>query len=197
MGIVALELNLKQTPYFLLTLTIEKILIESSLNRLQGKGSNLKQFNLQALNMKNILSIIYLLTLLVSCSEKKLNADPQVLMEADLAFSDYSVQHGFQKAFVEFAHDSVVLLKPNQMPIVGKQSLVESYSGRTDSNLVLTWKPAKALIAESGELGYTYGFWTFVASSDTSHGTYLTIWKKNSDGQWKFIADTGNDGLGK
>jgi|GEM_PF-3046562 len=25
----------------------------------------------------------------------------------------------------------------------------------------------------------------------------LTVWKKNAAGQWKFIADTGNDGLGK
>jgi ketosteroid isomerase-like protein len=147
--------------------------------------------------MKNILSIVCLLILLVSCSEKKPIADSDVLMEADIAFSDYSVDHGFQKAFVEFAHDSVVLLKTNQMPIVGKQSHVESYRGRTDSNLVLTWKPAKALIAQSGELGYTYGFWTFIAQSDTSRGTYLTIWKKNPDGQWKFIADTGNEGLGK
>jgi ketosteroid isomerase-like protein len=53
------------------------------------------------------------------------------------------------------------------------------------------------LIAQSGELGYTYGFWTFIAQKDTSRGTYLTIWKKNAMGQWKYIADTGNSGLGK
>lgn len=146
--------------------------------------------------MKNILSILCLLFLLFSCSEKKPVADPQVLMDADSAFSDYSVKNGFQKAFIEFAHDSVVLLKANRMPIVGKQGLIDSYAGKSDSNIVLTWKPAKAIIAQSGELGYTYGFWTFIAQKDTSRGTYLTIWKKNASGQWKFILDTGNSGLG-
>jgi len=96
---------------------------------------------------------------------------------------------------IEFAHDSVILLKPNRMPIIGKQSLIDSYKGLNDSNQLLTWKPAKAIIAESGELGYTYGFWTFVAQNDTSHGKYLTVWKKYANGKWKYIADIGNDGL--
>jgi ketosteroid isomerase-like protein len=147
--------------------------------------------------MKKTFSLLLITFLLFSCSEKKQVADPQVLIDADLAFSDYSVKYGIQKAFIEFADDSVVLLKPNRMPIIGKRSLIESYAGKKDSNLVLTWKPAKAIIAASGELGYTYGFWMFIAQNDTSHGTYLTVWKKNVAGQWKYIADTGNDGLGK
>ena len=147
--------------------------------------------------MRHLFPILCITFFLFSCSGKKPLADPQVLMDADNAFSDYSVKNGFQKAFIEFAHDSVVILKANRMPIVGKQSLIDSYIGKSDSNIVLIWKPAKALIAQSGELGYTYGFWTFIAQKDTSRGTYLTIWKKNALGQWKYIADTGNSGLGK
>lgn len=147
--------------------------------------------------MKKTFLLVWIILVLVACSEKKQGPNPQVLMDADSAFSAYSVKHGIQKAFIEFSDDSVVLLKPKQMPIVGKQSLIESYKGRSDSNIVLTWKPAKAVIAESGELGYTYGFWTFIAKNDTSRGTYMTVWKKNQAGQWKYIADTGNDGLGK
>lgn len=148
--------------------------------------------------MKFWLSIYLLLVLIIACnSEKKPIADSKVLMDADLAFSDYSAQNGLKKAFIEFAHDSVVLLKPNRMPIEGKQSLIDSYRSLNDSNLQLTWKPDKAIIAASGELGYTYGFWTSVSSQDTSRGTYLTVWKKNEKGEWKYIADTGNEGIGK
>jgi len=147
--------------------------------------------------MKNLLAIALLIFLLTSCSNKKPKADASVLMDADIAFSEYSAKHGLQQAFIEFAHDSVVILKPNQLPIEGKQNLIDSYRGRNDSNILLTWKPQTALIAESGELGYTYGFWTFIASNDTTRGTYLTIWKKNSKGEWKYIADTGNEGIGK
>lgn len=147
--------------------------------------------------MKNILAFVLLMVMLFSCSENKQVIDPQVLIDADVAFSDCSARSGYQKAFIEFAGDSVVLLKPNQLPVIGKQSLINSYKGKSDSGQILTWRPAKAIISESGELGYTYGFWTFVAQNDTSRGTYLTVWKKNSSGEWKYIADTGNDGLGK
>lgn len=145
--------------------------------------------------MKKAFLLIFILGFLVSCSEKKTAVNPRVLMDADIAFSDYSVQHGIQKAFIEFAHDSVVLLKPKQMPIVGKQNLIDSYAGKSDSGLALTWKPEAATLSQSGELGFTYGIWTLIARGDTSKGTYLTVWKKNSAGQWKFAADTGNDGI--
>ena len=147
--------------------------------------------------MKKIFLSLFVISLIVSCSEKKPAANPAELIDADLAFSDYSLQHGIQKAFIEFAHDSVVKLKPNSMPIVGKQNLIADYAGKSDSGLVLTWKPENATISKSGELGFTYGIWTLIAKGDTAQGTYLTVWKKNSSGQWKFAADTGNDGLRK
>lgn len=145
--------------------------------------------------MKKLFYPLLLVFIFFACSDKKPSANPQVLIDADIAFSDYSVKYGIQKAFIEFADDSVVLLKDKTMPIVGKQKLIESYAGSKDSGVVLTWKPAKAMIAESGEIGYTYGFWMFVAQKDTSKGTYLTVWKKNAANQWKYIADTGNQGL--
>ncbi|MGE5428650.1 MAG: YybH family protein [Methylococcaceae bacterium] len=147
--------------------------------------------------MRRLLTLAIIIILINACSKNQQKPDPNVLMNADIAFSDYSAKHGIQKAFIEFAHDSVVLLKPGRMPMEGLQSLIDSYKGRSDSNKLLTWKPIKALIAESGELGYTYGIWTFIAASDTTKGTYLTIWKKNNKGEWKYIADTGNEGIGK
>lgn len=147
--------------------------------------------------MKKSFSLICLVIMLISCSQNKPGSNPQVLIDSDLAFSDYSVKYGIQMAFIEFAADSVVILKDNQMPLVGKPSLIKSYEGKSDSGVKLTWKPAKAIIANSGELGYTYGFWKLIAQKDTSEGTYLTVWKKDMNGLWKYIADTGNDGLSK
>lgn len=146
--------------------------------------------------MKKLFHLAFVTLFLFSCAEKKPVPNPQVLIDADIAFSDYSVQHGMQKAFIEFADDSLVLLHDNEMPIVGKQNLIRSYEGKSDTGVVLTWNPAKAIIAESGELGYTYGFWTLIAQ-DTTQGTYFTVWKLNENGNWKYIADTGNEGLGK
>jgi ketosteroid isomerase-like protein len=79
--------------------------------------------------------------------------------------------------------------------MIGKQALIDSFKGKSDSGTILTWKPESATISQSGDLGFTYGIWTFVAKGDTSQGTYLTVWKKNSFGKWKYAADTGNEGL--
>jgi ketosteroid isomerase-like protein len=145
--------------------------------------------------MKKVFFFVFILGLLFSCTEKKPVANPKELIDADLAFSDYSAKNGFQKAFIEFADDGTVKLKPNSLPMIGKQALIDSFKGKSDSGTILTWKPESATISQSGDLGFTYGIWTFVAKGDTSQGTYLTVWKKNSFGKWKYAADTGNEGL--
>lgn len=147
--------------------------------------------------MKRQNIILILVLFLFSCSEKRTVANPQELIEADIAFSDFSVKNGYQKAFIEFADDSAVLLKKNRMPIIGKQNLIKSYEGTSDSGMVLVWKPEKAVVSSAGDLGYTYGLWTFVAEGDTSKGKYLTVWKCDSSGHWKYVADAGNEGLGR
>ncbi len=138
-----------------------------------------------------------LIVFLFSCSEKRPVANPQELIDADIAFFDFSMINGYQKAFIEFADDSAVLLKKDHMPILGKQNLIKSYEGTSDSGMVLVWKPEKAVVSSGGDLGYTYGFWTFIAYGDTSKGKYLTVWKRDSSGHWKYVADAGNEGLGR
>jgi ketosteroid isomerase-like protein len=67
------------------------------------------------------------------------------------------------------------------------------YLPGTDSGLMLTWVPVKAEISLSGDLGYTFGNWElFVKSSDTTlYGNYVSIWKKQADGSWKYVLDAG------
>jgi ketosteroid isomerase-like protein len=33
------------------------------------------------------------------------------------------------------------------------------------------------------------------ADSSKSQGKYVTIWKKQADGSWKFVLDGGNEGI--
>ena len=50
---------------------------------------------------------------------------------------------------------------------------------------------------QSGDIGYTYGIHTNTekATGKITKGTYITIWQKQSDGKWKFVLDTGTQGL--
>lgn len=115
------------------------------------------------------------------------------LLEADISFSAMSKQKGLNVAFIAFAHDSAVLLKPNRPPIVGIKNIKALYS-QPDTAFQLTWKPSFAHVAKSGELGYTYGIYTLTLKNKQEKGTYVTIWKKTTDG-WRYVLDSGNEGL--
>lgn len=119
------------------------------------------------------------------------------LMEADRSFSAVSEEKGIREAFISFADSAAVILKPNQMPIKGLEEVIQHYSSRPDTGLILVWEPIDGFVSESGELGYTYGTWKLTARGIVSEGSYATVWKRNREGNWKYILDTGNEGLGK
>lgn len=132
----------------------------------------------------------FVLLLLIGCNSSSV----EDLMRVDLEFSERSAEIGMQKAFLEYADDSAVLLRA--IPIIGKIALEESFKGFSDEGFILTWKPYAGNISSSGDLGYTYGYFTMTvkADSSTQDGNYVSIWKKQAGGDWKFVLDTGNEG---
>ena len=139
--------------------------------------------------------LFLVLALLASCqyNHEKL-PDPNVLKEADLAFSRMSLSKGLKTAFLFYAGSDVILLRNKAFPIKGKNAMKEHYE-ETKEEPVLTWEPEKAEIAASGEIGYTFGNWRMIArdstTTDTFYGNYMTVWKKQADGSWKFVLDGG------
>lgn len=118
------------------------------------------------------------------------------LMDVDRKFSEYSIKHGMNAAFLKYIDEKGVLLKENSMPVEGLRNVKELYKN-DDSGVQLSWEPSFAAVAVSGELGYTYGTYDLwdKASDTHSYGTYVSIWRKNAIGQWRFVLDTGNKGL--
>jgi ketosteroid isomerase-like protein len=154
------------------------------------------------MNKKSGVNIVFfvfiaILFLIISCSKPAKSTQAGQLIKADRDFSALSAKQGMHKAFLEFIADSGVMLRDNAYPLEGKTSLAMLFSKGSDTSFVLTWEPAYEKIAASGELGYTYGFYTrkVKATGEVNRGTYLTIWKKQTDGSWKFVLDTGTQGL--
>ena len=61
----------------------------------------------------------------------------------------------------------------------------------------MTWIPKGADMSVAHDLGYTYGVYTVKTKDTTMQGTYLSIWRKQKDGKWKFVLDTGNQEVGE
>jgi ketosteroid isomerase-like protein len=153
------------------------------------------------MKLKILVTLISLI--LLSCTPFKVDTKKicDELMQADRDFSKYSVEHGKNAAFLQFAAEDATFLAPNSYPLVGKKLLEERQTKRPDSTYDLTWEPVYARASESGELGYTYGIWEFMVKNSNpeliTKGTYVTIWKKNEKGEWKYVLDTGQEGLGE
>ena len=135
----------------------------------------------------------FFLIIISSCSVSSV----EEILNADREFSDRSLEVGMKKAFLEFADDTAVILQAYAMPIHGKHAIMKSYQAFSDEGFVLTWEPIAGDISSSGDLGYTYGLYTMKVKADSSErrGKYVTIWKKQADGSWKFVLDGGNEGL--
>ncbi|MFC1565453.1 YybH family protein [Candidatus Neomarinimicrobiota bacterium] len=140
-------------------------------------------------------SLIILVLLLIGCNKPVSIDMNKELMAVDMAFSTLSKEKGMNHAFLFYVADDGVMLSPNRMPIVGKNKIIDLFQS-DDSKTVFTWNPLHAEVAKSGDLGYTYGTYEIVDGKSRQKGTYVSIWKKDTSGEWKFVLDSGNEGLG-
>ena len=142
--------------------------------------------------------IIFLMGISVTaCSAnqaEKENEGRNEIIKTDKEFSKLSSSQGMKKAFIEFIDDEGILLRPDHMPIIGANA-IEYLTELNDSSFTLTWVPYAAQVAASGDLGYSYGIYKLQLQDTTLQGTYVNIWKKQKDGTWKFILDSGNQGI--
>jgi ketosteroid isomerase-like protein len=140
---------------------------------------------------------IAILFLIISCNNNLKRSEKGQLMKADRDFSALSLREGMHRAFLEYVADSGVMLRDKSYPLEGRKAIADIFAGRSDTSFILTWEPVYEKIASGGDLGYTYGYFTsrIKATGEEGRGTYLTIWQKQPDGRWKFVMDTGTDGL--
>ncbi len=120
-------------------------------------------------------------------SVRKQNRQALVQMERD--FASAAAANGTRDAFLEFIADDGILFQPG--PINGKKFWTERQARKG----LLSWEPIFADVSRSGDLGYTTGPWEFrpngADDKPVAFGQYFTIWKKQSDGSWKFVLDRG------
>jgi len=157
--------------------------------------------------MKYFIFSLVVVTALASCNQPNGHRSPEAmkarldslkneLLQTDIAFSQLCEEKGRNVAFIEYAADDATVLRPFSMPVTGRDSIASLLKQHPDSLYSLKWLPIRSDVARSGDIGYTYGTYTVdVKNIGKEEGTYCTVWKREKGKSWKFVMDTGNEGL--
>jgi ketosteroid isomerase-like protein len=117
------------------------------------------------------------------------------LSAVDAEFSAAAQKIGIAEAFVRYADPGATMLPPGEDAVTGAGPIRAQFAGMP-AGTTLAWKPFKAEVAASGDLGYTLGTYE-MRSTDAEgkpvvrYGKYCSVWKKQKDGSWKWVVDVG------
>jgi ketosteroid isomerase-like protein len=119
-------------------------------------------------------------------------ADLVDLMRVDSEFNALSQRVGRIEGFLQYMADDALLLNRATR---GKAAARSSFERTDVKGFRLIWGATYADVSAAGDLGYTLGVWhreTPVRETTqmrTSTGMFLTIWRREPDGSWKFVVD--------
>jgi ketosteroid isomerase-like protein len=117
----------------------------------------------------------------------------QEMVTTEQAFSKMAEEKNTRDAFMAFIADDGLLFQPGA--VNGKKWMLEHPVPASDKKPLLAWQPAFAGMAASGDMGFTTGPWEFKGDikdeKPSGYGHFMTVWKKQPDGSWKFVVDLG------
>jgi uncharacterized protein (TIGR02246 family) len=119
--------------------------------------------------------------------------DRQAVMDTDREFAAFARDHGPPAAFSEYMADDAVWLPINGHAVKGREAIVSEMSKGPEYEL--NWAPEDAQV--SGDMAYTWGKYTVRFDSGeegmvTGYGKYTAVWRRQSDGSWRWVLDMGN-----
>jgi len=142
---------------------------------------------------KRIWLRVVLLSLLLLSVTAQAQTPLQEMIKTEQAFSKMAEEKNTRDAFMAFIADDGVLFRPDA--VNGKKWMLEHPVPPSDKRPLLAWQPAFAHMAAAGDLGFTTGPWEAKAdrgdANPSGYGHFVTLWKKQPDGTWKFVVDLG------
>jgi ketosteroid isomerase-like protein len=113
-------------------------------------------------------------------------ASPAAVIAAERAFAARAGEVGWIPAFREYAAPDGEIAQPNGYA----SAPAELATTPDDGNRNLFWWPAYAGISRDAGFGFTTGPVSF-DEERTPRGHYFTVWRRQTDGSWKWIYDGG------
>lgn len=111
------------------------------------------------------------------------------------AFCAMAKDKGLLAAFQHFAAPDVSFIDTDPRKWRGPAAVLQRI-GPDKPGVSLTWAAMFTDVSDDGTLGYNYGRYSLHLTKPdgterTSEGFFLTIWKRQPDGSWKYVMDNG------
>jgi uncharacterized protein (TIGR02246 family) len=119
-----------------------------------------------------------------------------LLLDLEARFAKATAEGG-GKAFATWFAEDGVTLGNGQAPVHGRDAIAKQATWLA-KDYQLLWTPTDAVMSPSGDMGYTWGHYESHSrdadgNSKVTSGRYLTIWRKQPDGNWKVALDASSD----
>lgn len=135
------------------------------------------------------MKIIYLTAIiLVAITQVRLQSNVQAVVDAEHNFAALAAEKGTKVAFLANLTDDAVVFNP------GLENGKNVWTARPASAALLSRAPNYADVSADGSLGFTTGNWEYRKKKDDAgiaFGEFITLWKRQDDGKYKFVLDIG------
>jgi ketosteroid isomerase-like protein len=169
---------------------ISNWLVETSLRHIQSY----KNKSMQTDYLIPLLGLMFFISCQTRDQSNVLEGWKNEIRSAEKSFATMAGEEGMAVAFLAFAAPEAVLMRNNK--IIQGTTAIQAYFDQQNFSGVekLIWSPDFVDVSISGDLGYTYGQYTYTGIDDEgqifeSKGIFHTVWKRQSDGSWHFVWD--------
>jgi ketosteroid isomerase-like protein len=130
-------------------------------------------------------------------AQASLQAAGRAIVQADSDFAR-SVAERNREHFLSFIADVTTFNGGSAAELHGRDAVIKDWSTFFEPNgPTLSWTPTKGEVIGAGDLGYTTGQSLFRQAGPDGkvterRGEYLTVWRRQADGSWRVVFDTGS-----
>ena len=138
---------------------------------------------------------------MIACADRvesdSRSLDEAAIREADAA-SVKAIAAKQVNATVSYYDEEASILMPNAPIVTGREEIRKAWEQMfATPGFNLAPKTTKVEVARSGDLAYSQGTYEFTANDPqgkpvNDRGKFVVVWKKQTDGAWKIVADIWN-----
>lgn len=129
-----------------------------------------------------------------------ITAATTTLLDTDRAWGRLASANASVDSIVDYWTSDARVILPGQPIVVGAEALRGMVASmQAIPGFRIEWTPDSAVVAPSGDVGFTFGTNRITAPDAqgvlrTTEGRYVTWWRLEADGRWRCSVDISNEG---